>query len=638
MRFCNWLFTLIYLLLPVLVQAAAPIHHWSQRFGGADLDAALALAVDGSGNVIVTGRFRDTADFGAGPHVSAGADDIFLAKYDANGGHLWSKRFGDTQLDYGWALAVDAANNIVLTGYFRGTVDFGGGGLTAASSFRDIFIAKYDANGTYLWSKRIGGTSAEEPQAVCVDSSNNIIVTGWFNDTVDFGGGDLTSVGHWDIFVAKYDASGNHQWSQHFGSHNLNVGQALAIDEADNVIVTGSFYSTVDFGGATHTSAGANDIFLAKFDANGAHQWSQRFGGTKGDDGYGVAVNDAGDVVVTGSFRNTANFGGSDLTSAGNQDIYLAKFDGGGNHQWSKRFGGTEVDIALGIARDLDGMVVAGRFSNTVDFGGGGLTSAGNSHDIFLANYDQDGDHLWSGSFGGTGVDIPNALAVDATDAVLVAGYFSGTTYLGGLNLASAGTDDIFVAKYWQDETVPVFIGAFAARPRGGAAGLRWELRSDEVIGGLTLTRRRGAGPATAIVSRLAPATRSYTDMSVEPGETYHYELVVQTVDGKEFRSQIATITIPTRRLVLRQNSPNPFTPQTTISFTLAEAHPATLTVYDSRGRRVRTLLRRSLRVGDIDVTWDGRDDEGAIVSSGVYFYRLHAGERILTKKMVLLK
>ena len=178
-------------------------HLWSKRFGGTSFDFGTSVAVDSAGNVLVTGEFNGTADFGGGGLTSAGNTDIFVAKYDAAGNHLWSKRFGGTNYDYGYSVAVDSAGKVLVTGYFSGTADFGGGGLTSAGQF-DIFVAKYDAAANHLWSKRFGEAGSDAGNSVAVDSGGNVLVTGSFEDTVDFGGGGLTSAGFADIFVAKF--------------------------------------------------------------------------------------------------------------------------------------------------------------------------------------------------------------------------------------------------------------------------------------------------------------------------------------------------------------------------------------------------------------------------------------------------
>ncbi len=424
-------------------------HQWSQGFGDVDDEGGYDIAVDSAGNVLVTGFFEGPVDFGGGSITSAGSFDIFVAKFDSAGTHVWSQGFGGVGLDNGFAIGTDGAGNVLVTGDFSGTVDFGGGPITSAGA-GDIFIAKFDAAGSHLWSQGFGGTSSlgDFGSGIAVDGAGNVVVTGSFRGTVDFGGGPITTAGSGDIFVAKFDSAGTHIWSQGFGDVQYDFGGGIAVDGAGNVLVTGTFRDTVDFGGGLITSAGLNDIFVAKFDAGGAHLWSQRFGESGGDSGLGIAADGTGNVLVTGAFRGTVDFGGGPLTSTGVSDIFVAKFDPGGAHLWSQGFGESQNDWSRGIAADRTGNVLlTGSFQGTVDFGGGPITSEPTS-DIFVAKFDPAGGHLWSQGFGGNFVDRGSGIAVDAAGDVHVTGQFWNTVDFGGGPITSAGVIDMFIAKF----------------------------------------------------------------------------------------------------------------------------------------------------------------------------------------------
>jgi hypothetical protein len=363
------------------------------------------------------------------------------------GKHLWSKRFGDGSNQHAKAAAVDASGNVIVAGDFWGTVDFGGGALTDAGD-EDIFVAKFGPDGAQLWSKRFGDVDAQYTQSVAIDALGNVIVAGDFWGSVDFGGGALTCAGNGDIFVAKFGSDGAHLWSERFGDGGHQYADAVAVDASGNVIVTGSFYGTVDFGGGALTSAGGEDIFIAKFASDGAHLWSKRFGGGSDQKPTAVAVDASGNVIVTGYFYDAVDFGGGALTSAGLKDIFVAKFDPDGAHLWSKRFGDGSDEESTAVAVDaLGNAIVTGFFWGVVDFGGGALTCAG-PYDIFVAKFGSDGAHLWSKRFGDGNVQHANAVAVDASGSVIVTGDFKGTVDFGGGALTSAGGSDIFVAKF----------------------------------------------------------------------------------------------------------------------------------------------------------------------------------------------
>jgi hypothetical protein len=427
-------------------------HLWSKRFGDGVGQRAYSVAVDASGNVIVTGHFWGTVDFGGGALTSAGYNDIFVAKFGSDGAHLWSKRFGDGNNQEAYSVAVDASGNVIVTGDFWGAVDFGGGTLTSAGDW-DIFVAKFgSADGAYIWSKRFGDVSYQHAQALAVDASGNVIVTGWFDGTVGFGGGTLTSAGNYDIFIAKLgSADGAHLWSKRFGDGSHQFANAVAVDASGNAFLTGNFEGAVDFGGGTLTSAGTYDIFVAKLGSvDGADLWSKRFGDGDYQVANAVAVDASGNVIVTGTFYSAVDFGGGTLTSAGNADIFVAELGPvDGADLWSKRFGDEDWQNGQAVAVDVSGnVIVTGNFKGAVDFGGGALTSAGNE-DIFVAKLGPAaGAHLWSKRFGDGSGQEARAVAVDASGNAIVTGYFLGAVDFGGSTLTSAGDYDIFVAKF----------------------------------------------------------------------------------------------------------------------------------------------------------------------------------------------
>jgi hypothetical protein len=421
---------------------------WAHRFGGASDDRCLGAASDHNGNLIVTGVFNGTADFGGGPLTSAGGDDIFVAKYDSGGQHVWSRRFGDASEDAGFRVATDAAGNVVVTGSFEGTAYFGGGALTGGgTSISNLFVVKFTSDGDHVWSKGIVAVSAPiYGLAIATTAAGSTIITGWFH-AADFGGGLLTSVGYDDIFLVKFDGVGNHLWSQRFGSAGYNIGASVTTDGNDDIIMTGTFNGAADFGGGALVSEGESDIVVAKFDPGGDHLWSKRFGSASFDFGRSVATDSAGNVVVSGVFRDELDFGGGALVSLSDDDRFVVKLDGSGNHLWSKHFGSLIGKVGAGIVIDgADQLIVAGGLTGTVDLGGGTLTSAGDV-DVYVAKYDAEGAHLWSERFGGPGWQAPSGVAIGGANHVLIAGGFAGSIAFGGKPLMSAGGYDVFIAK-----------------------------------------------------------------------------------------------------------------------------------------------------------------------------------------------
>lgn len=622
-----------------LAHASVPVHQWSRHFGAGGSEAGYGITTDSAGNVIVTGNYGPGTDFGGGPLPWVSNLDFFIAKFDANGTHLWSKGFGGCFLERGWAVTTDTADNIIVIGQFCGTIDFGGGPLASNAGSDDVFLLKFAPNGTHIWSKRFGGVNNTDiGYGVDTDASGNILLTGtYFNSGIDFGGGPLTGAGSTDAFVAKLDPNGAHIWSKGFGGTGGDRPNSCAFDAAGNVLVTGVFSNTINFGGGPLVSAGGGDFFIVQLDASGNHQWSKATGGPTTDAGEVVAIDGLNRVVVVGRFNTNADFGGGALPIFGGDDIFVAQFDASGSHLWSQSFGSSSGDLARSVAIDAsNNVIVTGSIAGTANLGGGPLTTNG-SGDVFIASYTAAGAHRWSQSYGSAGFEDSHSVAVDGAGNVLITGQSSGPVNFGGGTLAYGGAGDCFVAKYFDEEPVPVLITHFAAVPHGPRVEVSWRLQSDERLDGYTLYRATGSAAPRMITEGSSVEVGSYLDMNVKPGETYRYQLEVRTTGGDAFRSQPMTVTMPTAVTSLGQNYPNPFNPRTTIEYVLASRSATQIAIYDAAGARVKMLDLGTQDAGTHIAHWDGRDDTGKPVSSGVYFYRLN-GTDATTRKMILLK
>ena len=298
--------------------------------------------------------------------------------------------FGGTGNDVAYVIAVDSSGNSYITGYFNGTVDFGGGDVTSAGD-SDIFVLKLDSSGTFQWVKTFGSASSDYGRAIAVDSSGNSYITGRIREIVDFGGGDVTFAGGSDIFVLKLDSSGTFQWANSYGDTSFDLGYGIAVDSSGNSYITGNFFGTVDFGGGDVTSAGGSDIFVLKLNSSGTFQWVKTFGSASSDYGYGIAVDSSGNSYITGYYGNTIDFGGGNVTTNGNWDVFVLKLNSSGTFQWVNTYGGTALDYGYGIAVDSSGNSYAtGAFFLTVDFGGGAVTSAGGA-DFYVLKLNSSG-------------------------------------------------------------------------------------------------------------------------------------------------------------------------------------------------------------------------------------------------------
>ena len=368
-------------------------HQWTTTWGGTGSAGGYGVAVDGSGNVYTSGVFYGTVNFGAGNVTSAGSNDGFVTKLNSSGAHQWTTTLGGTGNEYGYSVAVDGSGNVHIAGFFLATVDFGAGNVTSAGG-SDVFVTKLNSSGAHQWTTTWGGTSNDYGLSVAVDGSGNVYATGYFGATVNFGAGNVTSAGWNDVFVTKLNSSGAHQWTTTLGGTGSDVGYGVAVDGSGNVYTSGHFSGTVDFGAGNVTSAGGYDVFVTKLNSSGAHQWTTTWGGTSGvDHGLSVAVDGSGNVHITGYFGATVDFGAGNVTSAGGYDVFVTKLNSSGAHPWTTTLGGTSNDdFGYGVAVDGSGNVyTAGQFTGTVDFGAGDVTSAGGA-DGFVVKLDSAGD------------------------------------------------------------------------------------------------------------------------------------------------------------------------------------------------------------------------------------------------------
>ena len=305
--------------------------------------------------------------------------------------------------------------------YITGSTNGNLGGLNAGEY--DIFLAKYDASGVLMWVQQTGSTGDDEAAALAVDRDGNVYVTGASNGNL--GG---PNAGNYDIFLAKYGPSGSLLWMRQSGTVAREDATGVAIDSVGNAYITGSTR-----GNLAATSAGVEDVFLAKYDAAGTLLWMRQSGSAGADWARGVAVDAAGNAYVAG--LTLGNFGGA---SAGGYDMFLAKYDAAGSQLWARQSGTVWYDGAGCVAVDVAGNAYIAGFTQ----GNQGVPTI-RTRDVVLAKYDPAGTQLWFRQLFSFGSDEALSVAVDVAGNVYTTGFSAGN--LGGAN---AGGYDSFVAKH----------------------------------------------------------------------------------------------------------------------------------------------------------------------------------------------
>jgi N-acetylneuraminic acid mutarotase len=349
-----------------------------------------SITLDNSGNIIVAGTFTGTADFDPGPttfNITASNYDGFICSLDTDGNLNWAIKIGGTNPDYITSIDVDANNSIVASGFFQGTTDLDPSpsnfNLTSNGS-DDIFIVKLTSTGNFIWAKSVGGIGQDRCNSLKCDFNSNVILSGYFNNTVDFdpntGVSNLTSAGGNDIFLMSISTSGVLNFALRIGNNLSDIGKALSIDNQNNLFLTGDFAGIVDFdpgAGIFNLSSTSNNTnaFVLKLTSNGIFNWVKQITGLSS--GKGITIDSQGNIASTGQFSNSGTItadldpGPGSLTYTNMyQNVYVQKLDNLGNFISGLKIGdntGGEVGTAI-TADNNDNIITSGIFSNITDF------------------------------------------------------------------------------------------------------------------------------------------------------------------------------------------------------------------------------------------------------------------------------
>ncbi|HLK44761.1 MAG TPA: hypothetical protein VKT18_02175, partial [Acidimicrobiales bacterium] len=412
--------------------------------GGASDAQACAAAAFQDGGAVVTGYFTGTAMLGTTFLSSMGGKDVFVARYNADGSLAWATSAGGSGDDAGLGVAAFADGSCVVTGYFTGTATFGTTTLTSGGG-RDAFVASLKADGTLSWAVSAGGTGDDSGQAIAGFLDGSVTVVGSFSGTASFGSSaSVTSTGGTDVFVARYSIGGKLLWVRGAGGSGDDAALGVSIRPDGNSIVTGSYQAGATFGAISLPSSSGTSAFVACYRTDGVVAWAQSIAATGDVSGASCACFPDGSCAVTGRFSGSASFDASTtIVSAGGTDAFLARYAKDGTLVWALPGGGTGDDSASSVAAFPDGSaVVAGSFHGSATFSSTTLGSQGGA-DAFLACYDATGALVWAKSAGGAGDDAALGVAACQDGSSWLAGSFSATAMFGpGVALPSAGSTD----------------------------------------------------------------------------------------------------------------------------------------------------------------------------------------------------
>lgn len=309
----------------------------------------------------------------------------------------------------------------------------------------------------FQWAKRAGGVDAETSYAVATDTSGNVYVTGTYQSSISFGTTTLSASGSSDIFLVKYDASGNVLWAKGFGGTGFDQARALNVAPDGSVYISGSFTSsTIDFDPTSSagglTNGGDHDVFFVKYTSSGSFVFANKFTGLAQEAGYDIAFDDSSNVYIAGQFQSTIDVDFSSntysLTSAGSHDVFLAKYTPTGSIVWARQAGGISDDQAFSVAVKDNFVYVAGFITGSANFSTHNVVSNG-ATDAFLAKYSTQGALVWAAPIGGAGSDQAFGIAVNAAGNIFVGGFLTGSAnFSSSTSLTSNGGQDVFFACY----------------------------------------------------------------------------------------------------------------------------------------------------------------------------------------------
>ncbi|MEK7750791.1 MAG: SBBP repeat-containing protein, partial [Acidobacteriota bacterium] len=375
---------------------------WTRQFGSTSSDRAQGVAVDSAGNVFVAGAAQ-------GPlpgQVSLGSSDGFVRKYDSNGNELWTRQFGSSTVDDASAVAVDPSGGVTVVGRTYGALP---GQVNPGDN--DVFVIKFNADGTQFWIRQFGTTNYDEARGVSIDSTGAIIIGGTTRGILP----GQPSFGNNDVFVRKYDPVGTEIWTTQFGTGYSDNLLALSADPSGNI------YTALDIGGTGE---------LRKLSSSGMPQWASTLPATI----YSVSADAAG-VAISGYVITAL----PSQTYAGGGDAFVRRYDTNGTQVWTRQFGTSFFETAYGVASGPSGILVVGMTLGVFP----GQSSSGGG-DVFLRTYGLTGDEIWTRQFGSLGGGVTYARSVHARGSIYVAGDTNGALSGQSHNASS----DVYLARY----------------------------------------------------------------------------------------------------------------------------------------------------------------------------------------------
>lgn len=335
---------------------------WSFSAGSVADELGRALALDAQGNSYVAGSFTGPMVLGSTTLISRGDRDILVARLDPGGKVRWAAALGGASRDVANAVSLDGTGNLLVTGYFSGSARFGSVTLSSRGG-KDVFVARLDPQGKLLWAAGLGGSEDDEGLGLAADSNGRCYVSGRFAGSVNFGSVQRKANGGEDLFVVRLDPQGKVLWSLSAGGSGDDAAAAVALDGKGQLLLTGDILGKVKIGARTLDAEVYHDVLVARLTPEGKVAWAISGGSPDSDAGFQIAADQAGNSYVTGYFRGgQATFGAHTLSnsSKGKDEAFLIKVGPQSKVHWAVSAGGSAGDYGDDVAVDSGGVYWTG--------------------------------------------------------------------------------------------------------------------------------------------------------------------------------------------------------------------------------------------------------------------------------------
>ncbi len=436
----------IFLLL-LLSGSSAEGQRWQRIsiFGGSGNETCDGLELDAQGNNFVVGTFDKTFSYTDQTLQSKGEEDIFLFK---TGDTPWAKRMGSTLDDEVADIAVDGNGHLLLTGTYWIEGDFDTLKILAKRNPKAGFIAKFNANGRVLWAKSLDGGALKGMAEVACDFDNNIFLAGFFSDSLFIADTILVAKGKTDLFVAKFSATGDFCWATRAGYRGDTRGTAMGITAGGDAVVAGFFNDTTQFNTTVLTANTFDrDVFVARFDQNGALLWAKKAGGVQDDDAVALTLDENDSIYLTGYFVGVMRLGETlqIQSSSGFADFFVAMYDPSGNPLRARALGGSQLQQATAIAYANNQIIVSGFYQGMMNIDGYQF-QAGAGFGSFLIGLDKNFNAIWAKDIRSNNGAFASQVIVNQFDEVVLGGSFLGAINFDGNTQLADSDFDIFLA------------------------------------------------------------------------------------------------------------------------------------------------------------------------------------------------